>query len=103
MNADSPFTPFQQELILYAAGVAVLMAGWFVLRAFHPRWRPSGQIRYTPLALAVLLVVCAADFVVAARAVQVIAHHPFWAIVPPMLASALARTGLTFTLSLAPR
>jgi hypothetical protein len=74
---SSPFTEFQRMLILGAAGVAVLLAGWNLLKAFHPRWH-GGERRYASIGLAVLLMVCAAECVAVVYAMSFIRRHPLW-------------------------
>jgi len=74
---SSPFTEFQRMLIQGTAGVAVLLAGWNLLKAFHPRWR-RGERRYAPIGLAVLLMVCAAECVAVVYAMPFIRRHPLW-------------------------
>src|SRR5437867_1989717 len=71
----SPFTEFQRMLIMATAGVALLLAGWHLLKAFHPRWRGVGM-RYTPVGIAVLLLVCAAECVAVVFAMAFVRRHP---------------------------
>lgn len=64
-------------LILGAAGVAVLLAGWNLLKAFHPRLY-RGERRYAPIGLAVLLLVCAVECVAVVYAMPFVRRHPLW-------------------------
>jgi len=74
---SSPFTAVHQALMLVAAGGAVLIGGASLIRAFHPRWRPS-KFRYAPITGAVLLLLFAALLITVACATSFVVRHVIW-------------------------
>lgn len=73
----SPFTSNQRTLILVWTGVSVLAAIYYLFKAFHPRWR-GNLFRFTPVALAAFLLICAADGWAVTHAMSFVEQHILW-------------------------
>src|SRR5262245_14012511 len=59
------------------AVIAVLIAGWNLMQAFHPRWRRL-EFRFAPISGAVLLLLFAALLVMVVCAMSVVARYVIW-------------------------
>jgi hypothetical protein len=79
------FTPYQKQLLLASAATAVLMAGWHLLKFVRSRRRGAEAVRYSPLGLAVFLVLFALECVAVVFAMFLFVPHPLRMLILPIL------------------